>query len=145
MKHFRDTSHRHYPVSTLKMRTIFLLLLISGTISSPPSLLTQAMYRWKLHLCFFSFSSGLFRYSLAQEEGFCSAPSVLSKESKSKPLYSKIYDSTLSPLNLQSKCNILFHRLYYFHIWIKWLMKIEVNNYYRIIVGYFIATKVEWR
>lgn len=56
------------------MRTIFLLLLISG----------------------------LFRYSLAQEEGFCSAPSVLTKESKSKPLYSKIYDSTLSPLNLQN-------------------------------------------
>ncbi|PNX73645.1 ureidoglycine aminohydrolase [Trifolium pratense] len=42
--------------------------------------------------------SGLFRYSLAQE-GFCSVPS----ESKSeKPLYWKIYDSTLSPLNLQN-------------------------------------------
>lgn len=67
-------SHRQYPLSTLKMRTIFLLLLISG----------------------------LFRYSLAQEEGFCSAPSVLIKESKSKPLYSKIYDSTLSSLNLQN-------------------------------------------
>ncbi|GAU28508.1 hypothetical protein TSUD_156650 [Trifolium subterraneum] len=42
--------------------------------------------------------SGLFSISLAQEAGFCSAPS----ESKSKPLYWKIYDSTLSPLNLQN-------------------------------------------
>ncbi|KAJ1415059.1 RmlC-like cupin domain superfamily [Sesbania bispinosa] len=43
---------------------------------------------------------GLFKYALA-EEGFCSAPSVLSMESKSKPLYWKVDDAILSPLNLQ--------------------------------------------
>nr|XP_004508964.1 (S)-ureidoglycine aminohydrolase [Cicer arietinum] len=45
--------------------------------------------------------SGLFRYSLA-EEGFCSAPSAFTTESKSKPLYWKLYDSIISPLNLQN-------------------------------------------
>ncbi|KAI5417673.1 hypothetical protein KIW84_042329 [Lathyrus oleraceus] len=45
--------------------------------------------------------SGVFRYSSA-EQGFCSAPSALNTESKSKPLYSKVYESTLSPLDLQN-------------------------------------------
>jgi hypothetical protein len=45
----------------------------------------------------------LFSYSLPQETGFCSAPS----ESKSKkPLYWKVYESILSPLNLQSQCKL---------------------------------------
>lgn len=43
---------------------------------------------------------GSFRYAFA-EEGFCSAPSVLSEGSKSKPLYWKVADRILSPLNLQ--------------------------------------------
>ncbi|TKY55510.1 (S)-ureidoglycine aminohydrolase [Spatholobus suberectus] len=43
---------------------------------------------------------GLFKYAFA-EEGFCSAPSVLSTDSKSKPLYWKVDNPTLSPLHLQ--------------------------------------------
>ncbi|KAL2322980.1 hypothetical protein Fmac_027359 [Flemingia macrophylla] len=43
---------------------------------------------------------GLFKCALT-EEGFCSAPSVLSTESKSKPLYWKVDNPTLSPVHLQ--------------------------------------------
>ncbi|MED6146060.1 hypothetical protein PIB30_030977 [Stylosanthes scabra] len=42
-------------------------------------------------------SAGLFEYA-SGEEGFCSAPS---SESKSKPLYWKVDNPTLSPIHLQ--------------------------------------------
>ncbi|KAL5064232.1 hypothetical protein RYX36_025969 [Vicia faba] len=45
--------------------------------------------------------SGVFTYSSA-EQGFCSAPSSLNTVSKPKPLYSKVYDSIQSPLDLQN-------------------------------------------
>ncbi|KAK7330832.1 hypothetical protein VNO77_25036 [Canavalia gladiata] len=43
---------------------------------------------------------GLHKYAFAGE-GFCSAPSVLSMESNSRPLYWKVDNPTLSPLHLQ--------------------------------------------
>ncbi|CAJ1943222.1 unnamed protein product [Sphenostylis stenocarpa] len=61
-----------FSFSHLKMRSIFALLLILG----------------------------LFKYAFA-EEGYCSAPSGLSTESKSKPLYWKVDNPTLSPFHLQ--------------------------------------------
>ncbi|OIV94094.1 hypothetical protein TanjilG_05474 [Lupinus angustifolius] len=46
----------------------------------------------------------LFNYASSEEEkkeGFCSAPSVVSLESKSKPMYWKVDNPTLSPFHLQ--------------------------------------------
>ncbi|XP_019421879.1 PREDICTED: (S)-ureidoglycine aminohydrolase [Lupinus angustifolius] len=53
---------------------------------------------------FFLLILGLFNYASSEEEkkeGFCSAPSVVSLESKSKPMYWKVDNPTLSPFHLQ--------------------------------------------
>ncbi|QCD81367.1 ureidoglycine aminohydrolase [Vigna unguiculata] len=45
------------------------------------------------------FILGLFKHAFS-EEGYCSAPSGLSTEAKSKPLYWKVDNPTLSPVHL---------------------------------------------
>jgi len=61
-------------------------------------LVVEECRKW-LDLRFVDYS-GLFKHAFA-EEGYCSAPSGLSTEAKSKPLYWKVNSPTLSPIHLE--------------------------------------------